>query len=586
MASPMAIHRAGNSMVMSLLTKVRSSNPNFFIFKQNHTIFSARNPHFKPLSTSAIPNNYQTHQHEENPNEWNSQNQGYPQRGNQWESQNQGYPQRGNSNLWVPPNPQRGNPNPNQWVPQDQSFNQRGSPNSNPNQWVPQDQNFNQMGNPNPNPNQWSNQSQNFNQRPNPVPNHWNNQVQNFEQRGNLNSNQWNNNQDQNQRPVVEQHSMPQNVDLLGLCKMGKVKEAVEFMGQGVNADPHTFYALLDSCGDLKLVEEACQVRDFLMRSPFRADLKLVNKAIEMFGKCKSMKDCRSLFDRMPVRNLDTWHLMINGYAMNGEADEGLQYFEQMKRVGVRPNGETFLAILSACASDEAIEEAFIHFEKMKDEYGITPGTKHYLGLIDVLGKSGHVNEALEFIEKLPFEPTSEVWETLKNFAQIHGDVDLEDRAEELMLALDPSKADSKKLPTPISKKLISSTNMLQEMNRVNEFRYPKPYKAEEERLRKLREEMKAAAYVPDTRYVLHDIDQEAKEQALLYHSERLAIGYGLISTPARQTLRIIKNLRICGDCHNAIKIMARIVGRELIVRDNKRFHHFKEGKCSCGDYW
>ncbi|KAJ6932695.1 pentatricopeptide repeat-containing protein [Populus alba x Populus x berolinensis] len=97
---------------------------------------------------------------------------------------------------------------------------------------------------------------------------------------------------------------------------------------------------------------------------------------------------------------------------------------------------------------------------------------------------------------------------------------------------------------------------------------------------------MKTGGYVPDTRYVLHDIDQEAKEQALLYHSERLAIAYGLISTPARMPLRIIKNLRVCGDCHNAIKIMSKIVGRELIVRDNKRFHHFKGGKCSCGDYW
>ncbi|RLM93649.1 hypothetical protein C2845_PM08G09600 [Panicum miliaceum] len=86
------------------------------------------------------------------------------------------------------------------------------------------------------------------------------------------------------------------------------------------------------------------------------------------------------------------------------------------------------------------------------------------------------------------------------------------------------------------------------------------------------------------TRYVLRDIDQEAKEQALLYHSERLAVAYGLISTPARTPLRSIKNLRMCGDCHTAIKIMSRIVGRELIVRDNKRFHHFKDGKCSCGD--
>jgi hypothetical protein len=128
---------------------------------------------------------------------------------------------------------------------------------------------------------------------------------------------------------------------------------------------------------------------------------------------------------------------------------------------------------------------------------------------------------------------------------------------------------------------------MLEEKNRVSEYRCNMPYKEEGDmKLRGLTGQMREAGYVPDTRYVLHDIDEEEKEKALQYHSERLAIAYGLISTPPRTTLRIIKNLRICGDCHNAIKIMSKIVGRELIVRDNKRFHHFKDGKCSCGDYW
>lgn len=106
------------------------------------------------------------------------------------------------------------------------------------------------------------------------------------------------------------------------------------------------------------------------------------------------------------------------------------------------------------------------------------------------------------------------------------------------------------------------------------------------EKVRELHKEMRAAGYVPDTRFVLHDIDEEAKEKALMYHSERLAIAYGLISTPPGITLRIMKNLRICGDCHNAIKIMSKVVEREIIVRDNKRFHHFKDGACSCRDYW
>jgi hypothetical protein len=106
------------------------------------------------------------------------------------------------------------------------------------------------------------------------------------------------------------------------------------------------------------------------------------------------------------------------------------------------------------------------------------------------------------------------------------------------------------------------------------------------EKVRELHGEIRAAGYVPDTRFVLHDIDEAAKVRALMYHSERLAIAFGLVSTPPGTPLRVMKNLRICGDCHNAVKLIAKVTGREIIVRDNKRFHHFKDGACSCGDYW
>ncbi|KAJ6804644.1 pentatricopeptide repeat-containing protein-like [Iris pallida] len=146
---------------------------------------------------------------------------------------------------------------------------------------------------------------------------------------------------------------------------------------------------------------------------------------------------------------------------------------------------------------------------------------------------------------------------------------------------MDPSKAPAKpNVPLPKPVRRFGINHMLDGKNRLGEFRLPRSLD------RSVIPKVKEQTYEPDTRCVLHDIDQEAKEQALMYHSERLAIAYGLISTPARTPLRIIKNLRVCGDCHNAIKIMSRIVGRELIVRDNKRFHHFKDGKCSCGDYW
>lgn len=373
----------------------------------------------------------------------------------------------------------------------------------------------------------------------------------------------------------------PANVDLMSLCQEGKVKDAIELMEQGVSADARCFDFLFGFCGSLKVLDNAKKVHDYFLRSTFRGDLQMNNKVIEMYSRCGSMTDARRVFDHMPERNMESWHLMIKGYAGNGMGDDGLGLFEQMRELGLQPTEQTFLCVLSACASADAVEEGFLHFESMKTEYGFSPGTEHYLGLLDVLGQPGHVHEAFEFIENLPFEPTAVIWEALRNYARIHGDIDLEDHAEELMVLLDPSKADPKKIPTPPPKK-HSAINMLEGKNRISEFRNPTLYRDDE----KLLAAKKEQGYVPDTRYVLHDIDQEAKEQALLYHSERLAIAYGLISTPARTPLRIIKNLRVCGDCHNAIKIMSRIVGRELIVRDNKRFHHFKDGKCSCGDYW
>ncbi|KAE8773315.1 putative serine/threonine-protein kinase [Hordeum vulgare] len=363
---------------------------------------------------------------------------------------------------------------------------------------------------------------------------------------------------------------------LIALCREGRAKEAVELLEKGARADAASFYELAGACSTPKLLEELRKVHDYLLRSPFRADLQVNNRFLEMYGRCGNMTHARRTFDHMPDRDMASWHLMIEGYAANGLGDAGLQLFEEMKRCGMAPTARTFVLVLDACANSEAIEEAFLYFDAMSRDHGIEPGMEHYVGIIEVLGKSGHLNEAVEYVEKLPFEPNAMIWESVLNLARMNGDIDLEDRVEELLVSLDPSKANPKKLPTPPPKRRLG-INMLDGRNKLGEYRLPP--KIEKKVVNEQR-------YVPDTRYVLHDIDQEAKEQALLYHSERLAIAYGLISTPARTPLRIIKNLRICGDCHNAIKIMSRIVGRELIVRDNKRFHHFKEGKCSCGDYW
>lgn len=104
--------------------------------------------------------------------------------------------------------------------------------------------------------------------------------------------------------------------------------------------------------------------------------------------------------------------------------------------------------------------------------------------------------------------------------------------------------------------------------------------------LDKLRREMKEAGYVPDTNLSLFDLEEEEKVSEVWYHSEKIALAFGLLALAPGVPIRISKNLRICGDCHSAIKFISGIVGREITVRDNNRFHCFKDGQCSCRDYW
>ncbi len=119
----------------------------------------------------------------------------------------------------------------------------------------------------------------------------------------------------------------------------------------------------------------------------------------------------------------------------------------------------------------------------------------------------------------------------------------------------------------------------------VDDQEYPQINEIHAE-LKRLYVQMKDAGYVPDITFMLHDVEEEEKLFHLCQHSEKLAIAYGLISTPPGTPIRIFKNLHVCGDCHSAAKFIAKLVGRAIIIRDANRFHHFENGLCSCKDDW
>ncbi|KAK8652831.1 hypothetical protein V6N13_126854 [Hibiscus sabdariffa] len=403
---------------------------------------------------------------------------------------------------------------------------------------------------------------------------------------------------------VSETSSNNATIEMLEeFCNKGNVKEALEVLGSmkqlGVHVDLAQILRLMKACGEVKALQEAKTVHEHLSGSFSPLKISINNKILEMYMKCGSAVDAFDVFDKMPKRNLTSWDIMITWLARNGLGEDALDLFSQFKQAGLRPDAKMFIGVFYACGVVSDINEGMLHFSSMSSDYGIVPSMEHYLSVVDMLGSTGHLDEALEFIEKIPFEPSVDVWETLMNLCRVHGHLELGDRCAELVKQLDPSRLNeqSKAGLIPLTdlnlkqnEKKFASQSPLEVRSRVNEYRAGDTSHPENDRLyallRSLKEHMKEAGYVPETKFVLHDIDQESKEEALLAHSERLALANGLLTTPARGQIRIIKNLRVCGDCHVAFKIMSKIVGRMIVMRDAKRFHHFSEGICSCRDYW
>ncbi|XP_057458425.1 pentatricopeptide repeat-containing protein At2g25580-like isoform X1 [Lotus japonicus] len=388
--------------------------------------------------------------------------------------------------------------------------------------------------------------------------------------------------------------------ELDGFCMEGKVKEAVEVLELlvklHISVDLPRYLQLMRQCAEAKSLEEAKIVHRHVLHHLSPLTVSTYNRILEMYFECGSVDEAINMFDNMPERNLTTWDTMITQLTKNGFAEDSIDLFTQFKKLGLKPDGQMFIAVFSACSMLGDLDEGMLHFESMRKDYGIGPSMAHFASVVDMIGSIGHLDEAFEFIEKMPIEPSADVWESLMNFCRVHGNTELGDRCAELVELLDPSRLNEKSKPGLLPVKpsdsdlKLASKSLLEGRSRVHSYRAGDTSHPENDQLyallRGMKPQMKEAGYIPETKFVLHDIDQESKEDALLAHSERLAVAEALLSTPARSPIRVIKNLRACGDCHTALKIISKLVGRELIIRDAKRFHHFKDGLCSCRDYW
>ena len=246
----------------------------------------------------------------------------------------------------------------------------------------------------------------------------------------------------------------------------------------------------------------------------------------------------------------------------------------------------------------------------MTRDYGITANSKHYTCMIDLLGRAGRLDDAQNLMKNMPFEPDAATWGALLGASRIHGNTELGEKAAEMIFEMEPDNTGMYVLLSNLyaasgrwgdvgkmrlrmrdrGVKKVPGYSWVEVQNKIHTFTVGDSIHPERDRIYAFLEElglkMKKEGYVSSTKLVLHDVEEEEKENMLKYHSEKLAVAFGLLTIAPGRPVRVIKNLRVCEDCHNAIKHISKIVGRLIILRDSHRFHHFNGGQCSCGDYW
>lgn len=370
--------------------------------------------------------------------------------------------------------------------------------------------------------------------------------------------------------------------------------------------------SMLVACTGLGALEQGKWIHGCIKKSGIELDSKLATTIIDMYCKCGCLEKAFEVFNELPHKGISSWNCMIGGLAMHGKGEAAIELFKEMQREVVAPDNITFVNLLSACAHSGLVEEGRHYFHSMVEVHGIEPRSEHFGCTVDLLGRAGMLEEAKKLINEMPMRPDASVLGALLGACKIHGNIELGEKIGKRVIELEPNNSGryvllanlyakagrwedvgkTRKLMSDRGVKKAPGFSMIEMEGVVNEFlaggmAHPEA-KEIHSKVHEMLERITRIGYVPDTEAdggALHD-DEEEIEKPLYYHSEKLAIAFGLLKTKPGDTIRVTKNLRVCKDCHNATKLISKLYERDIIVRDRNRFHHFRMGLCSCNDYW
>lgn len=405
----------------------------------------------------------------------------------------------------------------------------------------------------------------------------------------------------------IKRNTASWNSLIAGYLQIGQKDKALGIFRQmqsfSVIPNSVTVLSVLPACANIVAGKMVKQIHGCVYRRNLETELSVANSLIDTYAKSGNMVYSRTIFNGMSSKDTITWNSLIAGCVLHGCSDEALDLFHQMKKFGYKPNRGTFARIILAYSLAGMVDEGKQAFSSITEEYQIIRGTEHYSAMVDLYGRAGRLEDAMKFIEDMPIEPDSSSWAALLTASRIHGNIGLAVHAGEHLLELEPGNflihqlifqafalygkfEDASKM-RKLEKENASRKSLgqcwMEVKNSVHTFLTGDQSSAV---LYSWVQRIKGKIKGPDTQNGLC-IEEEENEEIDGVHSEKLAFAFALIGSPsAPKVIRVVKNLRMCGDCHRTAKYLSVTYGCEIYLNDSKCLHHFKNGHCSCKDYW
>ncbi|GMH09173.1 hypothetical protein Nepgr_011013 [Nepenthes gracilis] len=371
-------------------------------------------------------------------------------------------------------------------------------------------------------------------------------------------------------------------------------------------AEESILVCVLSACTHLGALDLGKCTHGYLLRNTSDQNIIMETSLIDMYIKCGCIEKGLCLFQRMSSKNRLSYSVMISGLAMHRLGQEALRLFSEMLGQGLTPDDVVYVGVLSACRQGLLVEEGLCYFDQMMLEHGIQPTIQHYRCIVDLLGRARSFEKAFGLIKLMPMEPKDAVWRSLLSSFKFHRNLEigemaarnlmqlgLDDRADYVMLAnmyaetqrwnevarVREMMADRGFTQMPC----FSSVEVKRKVHVFVSWDMSHPNREEiYEMIHQMEWQLKFEGYSPDTSRVLIDAEEDEKRQKLRRHSQKLALAFALIQTSTEKPIRIVRNIRMCTDCHKYTKLISKIYSRKIRVRDRNVFHHFEDGTCSC----